>query len=109
MKEENRTVWHWLSQYKSSELLPSKLKLQIQARLFLCKCLILIFILDKKSLLKMRIKSEISRQMTSYWNPPSVYPLGLRPNIDGSFSRQGTTNFSLKTLVDTTNQINFFK
>jgi hypothetical protein len=44
---------------------------------------------DKKLSLKKKIASEISRQMTSHWNPPVAFPAGLKPNEDGSFSRVG--------------------
>ena len=51
---------------------------------FICFCA------DKKSVMKTRIQAELSRQVSSQWNPPCVHPSGLRPNQDGSFSRQGT-------------------
>ena len=50
---------------------------------FICFCA------DKKSVMKTRIQAELSRQVSSQWNPPCVHPSGLRPNQDGSFSRQG--------------------
>lgn len=46
---------------------------------------------DRKGILKGRIKSDLSRQLSTQWTPSIVYPSGLRPNQDGSFSRQGVS------------------